>query len=125
MLKKLVILLSLLFIIVLTGCGGEKKQDSTQTSTPSTQQQPKQEQTQKNKPTMSKTEFEKIQNGMSYEEVTKIIGGPGELTSEVGSKGDQFYTAAYQYEGEGQLGANAILMFQGGKLASKSQFGLK
>jgi hypothetical protein len=31
----------------------------------------------------------------------------------------------YQYEGEGELGANASFTFQGGKLVNKAQFGLK
>ncbi|WP_094549929.1 DUF3862 domain-containing protein [Petroclostridium xylanilyticum] len=78
-----------------------------------------------NKPTITKDEFDKIQNGMTYEEVTKIIGGPGELVSETGEKGADFYTVVYQYKGEGSLGANANLIFQGGKLQSKAQFGLK
>lgn len=78
----------------------------------------------KNKPTITKEEFEQVQNGMTYDEVTKIIGGPGEIMSEVGTKGDQFYTVIYMYKGE-SLGANANLTFQGGKLNAKAQFGLK
>jgi hypothetical protein len=31
----------------------------------------------------------------------------------------------YKYKGEGELGANANLMFQGDKLANKAQMGLK
>jgi hypothetical protein len=77
-----------------------------------------------NKKSMSKAEFDQIQNGMTYEEVTAIIGGPGEVVSEVGDKGSDFYTVMYKYDGEGSLGANANLMFQGGKLNAKSQFGL-
>ncbi|MGG1516998.1 DUF3862 domain-containing protein [Paenibacillus oryzisoli] len=79
----------------------------------------------KNKPSMSKAEFDQIQNGMTYAQVTEIIGGPGEIMSEVGEKGSEFYTVMYMYDGEGSLGANANLMFQGGKLNSKAQFGLK
>jgi hypothetical protein len=78
-----------------------------------------------NKPTISKAEFDKIENGMTYEQVTQIIGGPGEVLSEVGQKGDQFYTIMYSYTGEGQLGANANFTFQGGKLQAKAQMGLK
>lgn len=79
----------------------------------------------KNKPTMTKAAFDQIKNGMTREEVTAIVGGPGEMTVETGSPGDQFYTAAYQYEDKGSLGANAQLMFQGGKLNTKAQMGLK
>jgi outer membrane protein assembly factor BamE (lipoprotein component of BamABCDE complex) len=78
-----------------------------------------------NKGTITKAEFDEIQNGMSYDQVSKIIGGPGEVMSEVGTKGEQFYTVMYMYKGEGSLGSNANLMFQDGKLNTKAQFGLK
>ena len=78
-----------------------------------------------NKPTMTMAEFTQLKTGMSYEEATKIIGGPGEVMSESGSKGDPAHTVMYTYKGEGDLGANANLMFQGDKLMNKAQFGLK
>lgn len=75
--------------------------------------------------TVTKAEFDKISNGMTYEEVTAIIGGEGNMLSETGEKGTDFYTVMYDYKGEGDLGANANFMFQDGKLQNKSQFGLK
>ena len=78
-----------------------------------------------NKPTMTMAEFTQLKDGMSYEEATKIIGGPGEVMSESGSKGDAAHTVMYTYKGEGSLGANANVMFQGEKLMNKAQFGLK
>ena len=75
--------------------------------------------------TMSKAEFTQLKDGMSYEEATKIIGGSGEVMSESGSKGDATHTVMYAYKGEGDLGANANVIFQGEKLMNKSQFGLK
>ncbi|OIK04562.1 DUF3862 domain-containing protein [Bacillus sp. MUM 13] len=77
------------------------------------------------KVTITKEEFGKIQNGMTVEEVVKIVGGKGEVISESGKKGDSFYTVMYSYKGEGQLGANANFMFQGNKLQNKSQMGLE
>lgn len=74
---------------------------------------------------MTKAKFTEIKNGMNYEEVTKIIGGPGEVLSESGSEGDAAYTVMYQYEGIGSMGANSNLMFQGNKLMNKAQLGLK
>lgn len=70
-------------------------------------------------------QFNQIQNGMTYEEVTNILGGEGEILSESGEKGTDFHTVIYMYQGKGDLGANANLMFQGNKLQNKSQFGLK
>lgn len=74
---------------------------------------------------MTKAKFIEIQNGMNYEEVTKIIGGPGEVLSESGTKGDTYYTVMYQYEGSRSIGSNSNLMFQGNKLMNKAQMGLK
>lgn len=56
---------------------------------------------------------------------TEIIGGPGEIMSEVGQKGDDLYTVIYVYKGEGSLGANANFTFQSGKLQMEAQAGLK
>lgn len=74
---------------------------------------------------ISKAEFDEIQNGMSYEEVTKIIGVEGEVNSETGEKGTQFHTIMYSYEGEKGWGSNAIMTFQNNKLQNKTQMGLE
>lgn len=78
-----------------------------------------------NKPTMTMAEFNQLKDGMSYEEATSIIGGPGEVTVESGKKGEALHTVIYQYKGEGDLGANANVTFQGNKLNMKAQMGLK
>jgi hypothetical protein len=77
------------------------------------------------KVTITKEEFDKIQNGMTYEQVKQIVGGEGQKISETGKPGAADHTVMYEYNGEGDIGANASLMFQGGKLINKSQFGLK
>lgn len=122
-----------LFIIGILGSmfGGNSSQKQEPTnlkSTPATTSQPASQSTPQpkaNKPSMNKAEFDQLKSGMSYKECTVIIGGPGEVVSESGSPGDQFYTVMYQYKGDGELGANANLMFQGDKLANKAQMGLK
>lgn len=78
-----------------------------------------------NKPAMTKAEFDQIQSGMTYSQVTAIVGGPGEMVVETGTPGDPLYTVAYKFDGEGSTGANVQLMFQGGKMNTKAQFGLK
>jgi len=75
--------------------------------------------------TITLSEFNQISNGMTYAQVSSIVGGEGNLQSELGEVGTQFHTVGYGYDGEGSMGANAILMFQGGKLSMKSQHGLK
>ncbi|MFT2139067.1 hypothetical protein [Bacillus cereus] len=78
-----------------------------------------------NRPGLTKGKFERIQNGMTYEQVQEIIGTDGEMMSEGGEKGTEYYTVMYMWKGEGSPGANANFMFQGGKLTNKAQFGLK
>lgn len=75
--------------------------------------------------TISKAEYDQLENGMSYKKVVALVGGEGEQLSETGSPGEEFYTAMYSYDGEGGLGANVSLIFQDDKLMTKSQFGLK
>ncbi|WP_231506359.1 DUF3862 domain-containing protein [Paenibacillus sp. UNC451MF] len=114
------IAMTLAVALSLVGCGGESaKQTSGQTN--KTEASEKQE----GNSLITKAKFEKIENGMSYEEVVKIIGGSGELLSEIGKKGEKTHTTVYVYKGEGTVGANATLTFQDGKLMAKAQAGLK
>ena len=81
---------------------------------------------QNNPPTISLEEFEQIQSGMSYQEVFDLVGSRGELMSEADlGLGDEYYTAIYYWDGEGALGANASVTFQGGYVTSKAQAGLE
>lgn len=81
---------------------------------------------QDNPPTISLEEFEQIQIGMSYQEVFDLVGSRGELLSEADlGLGDDYYTAIYSWDGEGSLGANASVTFQGGYVTSKAQAGLE
>lgn len=73
---------------------------------------------------ITKADFDKISNGMTYEEVKKIIGCDGELMSEVGSKGEQYYTVVYNWKGKDGI-SNAVFEFQDNKLIAKSQVGLR
>ena len=79
-----------------------------------------------NNPTISLEEFNAIQTGMEYQEVFDIVGSRGTLMSESDlGLGDKHYTAIFSWDGEGSIGANANVIFQGGKVVSKSQFGLE
>lgn len=76
-----------------------------------------------NSPKISMEEFEALATGITYEEAVEIIGGEGELTSQVDVAG--YDTKLYTWEGEGSFGSNANATFQNGKLTSKAQFGLE
>lgn len=67
--------------------------------------------------------FNRIQNGMTYEEVVAILGEEGTVMSETDIAG--FKTVMYQWFGTGSLGANMNAMFQNGAMIQKAQFGLK
>lgn len=90
------------------------------------EEEPKKKAAPKNDPKLTAAEFEKIKNGMSIAEVEKIIGGKGELQSEVGAEGDTTYTVMYTWQGKG-FGSNANVTFQGSPavVQMKAQFGLK
>ena len=75
---------------------------------------------------ISLEEFNKIETGMTYNEVCDIVGGEGTLGSSVDvGVGDEYKTEIYQWTGDGSIGANANVTFQGGKVVSKAQIGLK
>ena len=75
---------------------------------------------------ISLEEFNKIETGMTYKEVCDIVGGEGTLGSSVDvGVGDEYKTEIYQWTGDGSIGANANVTFQGGKVVSKAQIGLK
>lgn len=74
---------------------------------------------------ITKETYDKLHNGMTYEEVQQIVGGVGEITSEAGDKGSELYTMVVTYKGKGDIGANVVLTFQDNKLQAKAQFGLK
>jgi hypothetical protein len=116
--------LGLFVILLLIGIfsDGGKEDGSTDNAAPAAAKETK------NKPTISKSEFDALQIGMSYEDATTLIGGPGDVQSESGKKGGtglEIHTILYGFKGEGSVGANASLMFQDGKLMNKSQAGLK
>ncbi|MGI6152499.1 MAG: hypothetical protein ACOYJB_01515 [Christensenellaceae bacterium] len=68
--------------------------------------------------TISKAEYDQLEEGMSYEEVCAIIGGEGEALAESGT------FVMYMWPGEGSIGANANATFMDGEMISKAQYGL-
>ncbi|MBE6722931.1 MAG: DUF3862 domain-containing protein [Ruminococcaceae bacterium] len=70
---------------------------------------------------MNLSNFQKIQTGMSYKQVSALVG-EGTVMSQ--SEYDGTKTVIYEWYGAGSTGANANAMFQNDKLVSKSQFGL-
>lgn len=69
-------------------------------------------------------QFEKIEIGMSYEDVKNIFGYDGELLTSSGENGTEDYYAIYSWNSENYI-SYATITFTGGKVSDKSQYGLK
>ncbi|MFW5544102.1 MAG: DUF3862 domain-containing protein [Prevotella sp.] len=70
---------------------------------------------------ITKKEYDKIENGMSYSKVVEIIGSDGELIAESSVAG--YTSKSYSWYGVDGI-SNANIIFQNGKVASKAQAGL-
>ena len=66
--------------------------------------------------------YNKVEMGMTYREVVKILGPADQELSRSEMAG--FTTVMFMWEGTG-MGANMNLMLQNGKVVNKAQFGLK
>ncbi|WP_434748680.1 hypothetical protein [Paenibacillus amylolyticus] len=64
-------------------------------------------------------QYEKLEVGMTVEDVIDILGGEGEALSEAENM------VVYNYKGAAGNGGNAVIAFQGGKLLTKAQSGLE
>lgn len=75
---------------------------------------------------VSLEEYNNLSSGMTEQQVWDIIGGQctNTGTTDIGA-GDQYVTVSYGCNGNGGVGSNVILMFQGGKLSTMSKIGLK
>ena len=73
-------------------------------------------------PEMTLNEFNRIETGMTYDEVCKIVGSYGFEMSRSEIAGYQ--TVIVGWDGIGQIGANANVTFQNGKVIAKAQAGL-
>jgi len=112
-----VIIIIIIAIIATGGKGSNTNNQTTETSTVKTEEK------QENKITLEK--FNKIETGMSYEQVVEIIGEEGTTLSETNiSNNEKYHTVIYSWKAENGI-ANANVTFQGGKVISKAQIGLK
>lgn len=75
-----------------------------------------------NDPRISYNEFIKIRNGMTYDKVTDIIGGLGDLLSSYDIGNDLY--ESYKFEGEKENYSGATIEFKNDKVISKYQYGL-
>ncbi|RHL43267.1 DUF3862 domain-containing protein [Eubacterium ventriosum] len=68
-------------------------------------------------------EYNRIETGMSYDEVVDIIGSKGELSTKSESNG--YTIEIYTWYGNGTAGSNANVTFENGKATAKAQVGLQ
>jgi len=77
---------------------------------------------------VNKSEYDLLENGMSYEEVSRIIGSPGEEMARnhiEGVPGVMKSVETVMYSWQNSDGSNMNATFQGNKLVTKAQFGLR
>lgn len=72
---------------------------------------------------MTMEEYNKIETGMTYEEVVEIVGSSGESMSKV--EGNGTVIEMFTWYGNGMAGSNANVTFQNGKVTGKAQVGLE
>lgn len=115
--KVITFILVVIILGVVVGMNGsENKNNNNNSILTSTTAEQKQEK-------LNLEKFNKIQTGMTYQQVVDIIGEDGTVLSE--SEIANIKTTIYSWYGEGSIGANANVTFQNGKVTSKAQFGLK
>ena len=73
--------------------------------------------------TMTMDKYNRIEMGMTAEEVKGIVGSLGKVMSESDVAG--YKTVIVTFEGNGSIGSNANITFQNGRVMSKAQVGLK
>lgn len=72
---------------------------------------------------ITKEAYKKIETGMSYDEVKKIVGSEGEISSQVESNGIKIVIVTWY--GNGVAGSNANVTFTNDEVTGKAQVGLK
>lgn len=111
--KVITFLLVVIVLGAIVGATGENNNNNTtQTGTTVTQKQEK----------MTLEKFNKIETGMTYQQVVDIIGEEGTLSTE-SSYGSQSMKVYYWYASNGI--SNATVSFMNGNVTAKSQIGLK
>lgn len=116
--------------VVISAIGGDDEDSSKPaSSSPNSSEQAKDNASKKDeKPevkegVLTEEKFAQIKDGMSYEEVVGIVGADGTVLSETGEAGSEFHTVMYEFKTDGFM-SSSTMMFQGGKLINKAQFGL-
>jgi hypothetical protein len=75
------------------------------------------------KPGVTMVNYQRLQTGMTYEEVVAILGSPGQELSSNEIAGIR--TVMYMWSGGSFTGANMNAMFQNDGMVQKAQFGLR
>lgn len=73
---------------------------------------------------LTKSAYDRLEKGMTFDEVCAIIGNPNEKITESGAPGERAHTVMYMWYGGSSLLSNASILFQDGKLLEKFQAGL-
>ena len=73
---------------------------------------------------ISLASYQKVNDGMTYQEVTKILGSTGSVTTSSGKREGATSLWVYLYCGKSG-DSKAVITFRGGKVAGKTSLGLQ
>lgn len=68
-------------------------------------------------------QFNRLRDGVSYDTISRMLGDPGTVMSEVNLAG--IHTVMIQWSNDNPLDGGLNATFQNGRLIAKAQFGLK
>ena len=121
--KWWIIIVVILVICVLGSLASMGNNDANESTSDNTSTSDSAKDTTENSKYITLEEYNKIESGMTYDEVKEIIGSDGELLST--SSMNDYTISIYVWYGEGMIGANANVTFTNGKVTGKAQAGLK
>ncbi len=105
--KKLVFSAALVVSLGLAGCGETTTKEETPKDEKPAAETPKEDATKQETSApaakegnvkLTEEKFKQIKEGMTYEEVVKIVGAEGKVLSETGSTGEPHHTVMYEFE---------------------------
>lgn len=123
--KGCLVVVGIIVLLIVIGAiagGGEKAgNNSTASGTETAADTSAADASEAEAPSLSMDGYNRLKNGMTFDQVTAIVGQP----SQEMSRNEIAGTETVMYMWEGSLGANMNAMFQNGKMIQKAQFGLR
>jgi hypothetical protein len=103
------VLLGFIFLGVVGAIFSDAVEDATTVGVPGTSAE------------VTLAEYDRIEEGMTLQDVEAVVGGKGALSSS--AKSDEYVIETYSWAGA-PIGSTATVTFTGGRVTNKAQYGL-